>query len=73
MNSLRFNLARIAFWSICSVALGWAVFAIIFETRAGVPVTREEWGHRLIGWFIEAILLRTFIRGVRRYYQVLGR
>ena len=69
-SNLRPNLARIAFWFLCLMAVGWVGFAAIFETRAGIPVTREEWGHRLIGWFIELMLLRTFVKGVRRYYQV---
>lgn len=71
MNSMRLNLARLTFWGLCSVAFGWLAFAVYFETNAGVPATREEWGHRAIGWFIEFVLVRTFVRGVRRYYQSL--
>jgi hypothetical protein len=65
-------LPRLAFWSLVSVATVWAVFTIVFETHQGFPVTREQWGHRMIGWFIHFILIRTFLKGVRRYYGALG-
>ena len=68
-TNLRPNLARLGFWLLCVIGTSWVGFATIFETRAGFPVTREEWGHRLIGWFIELMLLRTFVKGVRRYYK----
>jgi hypothetical protein len=65
-------LPRVAFWSIVSVAATWACFTIWFETHQGIPATREQWGHRIIGWFIHFLLIRTFIRGVRRYYGALA-
>lgn len=65
-------LPRLTFWSLISVATVWAVVTIAFETHQGIPVTREQWGHRMIGWFIQFLLIRTFVRGVRRYYSALG-
>ena len=65
-------LPRLAFWSIVSIAAAWACFTIWFETHQGIPETREQWGHRVIGWFIHFLLIRTFIRGVRRYYGALA-
>ena len=65
-------LPRLAFWSIVSIATAWACFTILFETHQGIPVTREQWGHRIIGWFIQFLLIRTFVRGVRRYYGALA-
>jgi hypothetical protein len=72
MNSNRIFLPRLAFWSLVVVAATWGIATIIFETSQGFPVTREQWGHRMIGWFINFVLVRTFVRGVRRYYGILG-
>ena len=72
MSSSGNTFAKFAFWSLVAVAVVWAMITISFEVGHGIPVTREEWGHRIIGWFISALLLRTFIRGVRHYYRLLG-
>ena len=72
MKLEKADMARFAFWSICVVIATWATLTVVFECRLGWPATREQWGHRLIGWFIQFVLVRTFYRGVKRYYQPVG-
>jgi hypothetical protein len=40
------------------------------ETSFGWPASRATLGHRAIGWFVNFVLLRTFIKGMRRYYAL---
>gem|GEM_PF-3787831 len=60
---------KMIFGGICMVAVAWATITLYLESSAGLPVTRSDWGHRLIGWFINVLLVRAFVRGVRRYYK----
>lgn len=71
MSTVRFQLSKFAFWSICAVAACWAVGTIVFEVTSGIPQTSEQWAHRAMGWFVQVVLIRTFARGVRRYYTAL--
>ena len=71
MNSARLHLSKFAFWSICVVAFCWAAGTLIFEISSGIPNTREEWAHRVMGWFVQFVLIRTFQKGVRRYYAAV--
>ncbi len=60
--------ASFIFWSLSLVLACWVGGTLFFEVRAGMPVTHEEWVHRLMGWFVNAVLIRTFVRGFRRHY-----
>jgi hypothetical protein len=71
MNSMateKSGFAQPIFWGICAVLLTWATITICLEVQAGWPVDRAAWGHRLIAWFINFVLVRTFLTGMRRYY-----
>ncbi len=50
--------------------LGWGVITLSLETSLGWPASRATLGHRAIGWFVNFVLLRTFIKGMRRYYAL---
>jgi hypothetical protein len=57
----------ILFWAILAC---WAVATIYIETQLGWPGTRADLGHRVIGWFVNAILIRTFVRGIKRIQAI---
>jgi hypothetical protein len=63
------NTPQIYFWSICGVILAWATATLYMEIHLGFPMTRLDWGHRLIGWFINFILIQKFVAGTKRYYS----
>lgn len=67
MNSARLHLSKIAFWSVCVVATCWAAGTLFFELSWGIPETPEQWAHRAMGWFVQFVLVRTFLKGFRRY------
>lgn len=71
MNPVRLHLSKFAFWTICIVAICWAAGTVLFEVHAGIPSTPQEWIHRAMGWFVQLVLIRTFRRGVRRYYSLV--
>lgn len=48
----------------------WALVTLCIEFNLGWPADRAAWGHRSIGWFVNFILIRTFLRLVKRYYAV---
>jgi len=52
---------------MCLVLFFWAVVTIWIEAHFGWPADRSAFGHRAIGWFVNLVLLRTFLRGMRRY------
>ena len=58
------------FWSTCVVISVWALVTLCIEFNLGWPADRAAWGHRSIGWFVNFILIRTFLRLVKRYYAV---
>jgi len=58
---------RITFWSIVFMVLTWVSITLVIETSLGFPATNKDWQHRMIGWFVNFVALRTFYKGVRRY------
>ncbi len=60
------KLARPMWTGMLFVIAAWATITLTVEFRLGMPHTREELGHRLIGWFVSLFLLRLFWRGFRR-------
>jgi uncharacterized membrane protein AbrB (regulator of aidB expression) len=56
------------FWTVCAVLIAWATVTLFLELHMGWPSDRAAWGHRLVGWFINFLLVRTFLRGMKRYF-----
>jgi hypothetical protein len=68
MTNQKTSYPQLVFWSVCAVVITWAAITLFLEFRMGWPADRAAWGHRIIGWFINFVLVRTFFKGVRRYY-----
>ena len=70
LNITRIRLSKFAVWSVCVVAAGWAVGTLFLELSWGIPQTPEQWAHRTMGWFVQFVLVRTFLKGFRRYASI---
>ncbi len=70
MATHKSGFAPAVFGGMCLVLLFWALITLYFETSLGWPADRAAQGHRAIGWFVNFVLLRTFIKGMRRYYAL---
>ena len=70
---LKQKIGQTAYYGVWIVLIGWAAATISLELFLGWPQTREALGHRLIGWFINLLFLRTFLKGYRRYQQLRER
>ena len=73
MNNQKSGMAPAIFAGMCVVLCLWAAVTIYLEARLGWPADRVAWGHRAIGWFINLVLMRTFIKGMQRYYTLRTR
>jgi hypothetical protein len=69
MTQQKVVLPQTIFWTVCAVLVAWATVTLVLELRMGWPVDRAAWGHRLIGWFVNFLLIRTFLRGMKRYFS----
>ncbi len=70
MATQKTGLAPAIFGGMCFVLLFWGLITLYLETSLGWPASRTTLGHRAIGWFVNFVLLRTFIKGMRRYYSL---
>ena len=70
MASQKSGFAPAIFGGMCLVLLVWGLITLYLETSLGWPASRATLGHRAIGWFVNFVLLRTFIKGMRRYYAL---
>ncbi|EEF61232.1 hypothetical protein [Pedosphaera parvula] len=68
MTAQKASYPHTIFWTVCAVLITWATITMVLEYNMGWPADRAAWGHRAIGWFVNVILVRTFVRGMRRYY-----
>ena len=55
------------------MAVVWASLTRVLEIGWGMPQTREQWFHRMVGWFVEGYLIRSFYRGMRHCAPALAR
>lgn len=69
MNARSSVIPQVAFWGICLIAIVWITGTLLFESHQGWPVTGIQWAKRIAGWGVELMLIRTLLRGVRRYYS----
>jgi len=69
-NRLTAKFIPAVFGGMCLVLLFWALGTIFLETHLGWPADRSAIGHRAVGWFVNLVLLRTFLKGMRRYYAL---
>ena len=70
MATQKSGFAPAIFGGMCLVLLVWGLITLYLETSLGWPASRATLGHRAIGWFVNFVLLRTFIKGMRRYYAL---
>ena len=70
MATPKSGFAPAIFGGMCLVLLVWGLITLYLETSLGWPASRATLGHRAIGWFVNFVLLRTFIKGMRRDYAV---
>jgi hypothetical protein len=70
METRKTGFAPAIFGGMCLILLVWGVITLYLETSFGWPDSRTTLGHRAIGWFVNFVLLRTFIKGMRRYYAL---
>jgi len=70
MATQKSGFAPTIFGGMCLVLLVWGLITLYLETSLGWPASRATLGHRAIGWFVNFVLLRTFIKGMRRYYAL---
>ncbi len=70
MNPKRNRIAPALFFGMCGVLIFWAAITLYLEIGLGWPSDRAAWSHRTIGWFVNFVLMRTFIRGMKRYYAL---
>ncbi len=61
------NPSRFYLWGIGLTMIVWLGFTASLEGSMGWPASREALGHRAIGWFMEFMLLRVFLVGMRRF------
>jgi len=73
MKNQKTGMAPALFAGMCLVLFFWAAITLYLESRMGWPVDRAAWSHRAIGWFVNLVLMRTFTKGLRRYYELRGR
>jgi hypothetical protein len=52
---------------MCVTLCLWLSITLYLEISFGWPADRSAAAHRAIGWAINAILIRTFVRGMKRY------
>jgi len=70
MNLKRTRLATALFFGMGGMLFFWATITLYLEMGLGWPSDRIAWSHRAIGWFVNFVLMRTFIRGMKRYYAL---
>jgi hypothetical protein len=61
--------SQMYFGGMCLVVIVWATVTFCMELHMGFPSSRAEWGHRLIGWFLNYLLITKFAAGTRHYYS----
>jgi len=61
------------FACMCLVLFFWAAITLYLEGRMGWPMDLSAWLHRMIGWFVNLVLMRTFVKGLQRYYTLRAR
>jgi hypothetical protein len=53
-------------WFLCALFACWIGLSVYLESQLGWPAHRADWGGRATGWFVNAVLIRTFLRGLGR-------
>jgi len=72
MRFFGIKTARFTFVSLCFVLAGWLALTICLEVSWGMPTSTQQWTHRAMGWFVQLVLLRTFMAGYRRHQRALA-
>ena len=73
MKTQKTGMAPTLFAGMCFVLFFWAAITLYLEGRMGWPADRSAWTHRMIGWFVNFMLMRTFVKGLQRYYTLRPR
>lgn len=69
MKTQALSKPQIAFWGILLLAIGWIAATLVFEIHLGWPGNAIAWAKRLVGWGVEAWLVRTVVIGMKRYHR----